>query len=193
MKGKASPLDSREIKAMELYIKWVNEQTGYASEFLGDRYEKLPYLNRRADPKAGERLFQNRCVTCHGANGQGELNADGVDCKYPPLWGEDSFAIGSSMQRISYLASFIRNNMPLGATWTRPQLSVEEAYDVAAFVLDHPRPYIDVSLDFPDKRYKSEDIPYGPYLDPFSEDQHRFGPFQPIQEFYRNLEKNKTP
>jgi thiosulfate dehydrogenase len=55
----------------------------------------------------------------------------------PPVWGAQSFAIGAGMARLRTAAAFIRWNMPLD----RPgQLTDQQAYDVAAFVLAHPRP-----------------------------------------------------
>ena len=45
--------------------------------------------------------------------------------------------------------------------------------------------------DYPDKATKPVDNPYGPYADDFSEEQHRFGPFQPIEEHYKALKKTK--
>jgi len=55
----------------------------------------------------------------------------------PPVWGPESFAIGAGLARINTAAAFIRWNMPNG----RPgSLSDQQAYDVAGFLLSHPRP-----------------------------------------------------
>ena len=70
--------------------------------------------------------------------------------------------------------------MPLGVSHTLPQLSDEEAWDVAAFVNAQSRPHKDVPKDWPDISKKPIDHPFGPYADGFSEQQHKFGPFQPI-------------
>ena len=43
--------------------------------------------------------------------------------------------------------------------------------------------------DFPDKSKKPVDTSYGPYADSFPREQHRFGPFQPIEAYYKNLQK----
>ena len=39
--------------------------------------------------------------------------------------------------------------------------------------------------DFPDKKLKPVSTPYGPWTDDFSPEQHKYGPFQPIIEFYQ--------
>jgi thiosulfate dehydrogenase len=39
--------------------------------------------------------------------------------------------------------------------------------------------------DYPKRAEKPIDSPYGPYADPFPQDQHRFGPFKPIEEYYK--------
>lgn len=38
--------------------------------------------------------------------------------------------------------------------------------------------------DYPNRMKKPIDAAYGPYADPFSADQHKYGPFQPIRQWY---------
>jgi hypothetical protein len=62
-------------------------------------------------------------------------------------------------------------------------LSNEEAWDVAAYVESQARPHKsgldrDFSSDLVDKPV---DAPYGPYADGFTEEQHKYGPFEPIR------------
>ncbi len=79
---------------------------------------------------------------------------------------------------------FIKSRMPLG----EPDLTDDQAYDVAAFVNSHERPRrANLDQDFPDLTDKRVDSPYPPYADDFPIDQHRYGPFEPIREYYRNL------
>ena len=75
--------------------------------------------------------------------------------------------------------------MPQGTTYEKPQLTDEEAWDVAAYVNSMPRPSKDLSKDWPNISKKPVDHPYGPYADPFSEDQHKYGPYKPIKDFYK--------
>jgi len=76
--------------------------------------------------------------------------------------------------------------MPQGATYQNPQLTDEEAWDIAAFVNSQPRPSKDLSKDWPKISEKPVDHPFGPYADMFTEQQHKFGPFQPIKDEQKN-------
>ena len=82
---------------------------------------------------------------------------------------------------MSRLAGYVRYNMPYGASFLKPQISVEESWDVAAFINSQPRPGKDISKDWPDISKKPIDHPFGPYSDGFSESQHKYGPFGPIK------------
>ena len=82
--------------------------------------------------------------------------------------------------------------MPQGVTHENPQLTDDEAWDVAAFVISQSRPHKLVPKDWPDITKKPIDHPFGPYADTFSEKQHKFGPFKKIQEFQKKLEKAKS-
>ena len=63
---------------------------------------------------------------------------------------------------------------------------------MAAFINFKPRPAMpNLEQDYPDRAAKPVDNPYGPYADDFPEEQHRFGPFQPIEEYYKALKKAK--
>ena len=79
--------------------------------------------------------------------------------------------------------------MPQGTTFEKPQLTDEEAWDVAAFVCTQKRPHIDEPKDWPDKTKKPVDQPNGPYADNFPQQQHKYGPFEPIVEARATKEK----
>jgi thiosulfate dehydrogenase len=72
--------------------------------------------------------------------------------------------------------------MPLGVKYDSPQLTDEEAWDVAAFVNSMPRPTKDISKDWPRMAGKPFDHPFGPYADKFSESQHKYGPWGEIKK-----------
>ena len=75
-----------------------------------------------------------------------------------------------------------------------PQLSVDDAWDVAAYVLSQPRPNLaGIAHDFPNLLLKPVDTPYGPYADHFSEQQHKYGPFAPIRAAIEQLKKAGGP
>ena len=86
------------------------------------------------------------------------------------------------MNRLLTAASFIKTNMPLGAAHGQPQLSDDEAYDVAAFVLSQPRKVkANLDKDFPARWNKPVDAAFAPYVDGASAEQHKYGPFAPLQ------------
>lgn len=80
----------------------------------------------------------DKCAVCHQENGLGLKNEDstGAYYLYPPLWGDDSYNTGTGMYRLIKAASYIKENMPQGA----PDLSLEDAYDVAAYMNSQARP-----------------------------------------------------
>jgi thiosulfate dehydrogenase len=113
---------------------------------------------------------------------------------YPPLWGMQSYAQGSSMHRMITAARFVKWSMPYTDTISPPQLADEEVFDVVAFIncdSIHPRPYRPLEKDCPDLLNKPIDFPWGPFLDTFPARQHKYGPFKPIKEFYAKLKKEK--
>ena len=182
LNGKQIDSSGKEMKAMVAYLKWMGKDVPKNKKPKGAGLEELPFLNRAADPEKGKQVFQSKCTSCHGENGQGLLNHDSSFYLYPPLWGPNSFNIGAGLYRITRFASFVKNNMPFGlASHNSPQLTDEEAWDVAAFVISQPRPEKIFAEDWPKKETKPVDYPYGPYVDNFSEKQHKYGPFIPIQ------------
>jgi thiosulfate dehydrogenase len=108
------------------------------------------------------------------------MHANGLEYTYPPLYGEHSYNKGAGLFRLSKFAAFVKSNMPYGVSYENPFLTDEEAWDVAAFVNSMPRPEKDLSGDWPDIAKKPFDHPFGPYADGFTEEQHKFGPFDPI-------------
>ncbi|HUH33011.1 MAG TPA: hypothetical protein VLZ28_03605, partial [Daejeonella sp.] len=89
--------------------------------------------------------------------------------------------------RLTRLSGFIKNNMPFGSTYNNPQITDEEAWDIAAYIVSQSRPNFNVKSDWPDISTKPFDYPYGPYNDLFSEEQHRYGPFKPIKQANEKL------
>jgi thiosulfate dehydrogenase len=185
LNGTALDSTSREMQAIVAYMEWLGTGVARNSKPKGTGIVELAYLDRAADPKSGEAVFAAKCTSCHGRDGQGMLKPDGITYMYPPLWGEHSYNQGAGLYRISRFAGYVKANMPQGATWQNPQLSDEEAWDVAAFVNSQPRPGRDLSGDWPDISKKPVDHPFGPFADKFPEKQHKYGPFGPIAAFYK--------
>jgi thiosulfate dehydrogenase len=181
--NKAVDSNSREMKAIIAYMHWLGEGIPKKHKPKGSGIMALPYLDRAADPVKGKTVYINKCQRCHGAEGLGLKNADDNGYLYPPLWGPDSYNTAAGLYRISRFAGYVKNNMPFGEVeYTNPQLSDEEAWDVAAFVNSQPRPSKIFKEDWPDISKKPVDHPFGPFTDGYSEEQHKYGPFKPIIE-----------
>lgn len=180
---KAIDSTSKEMKAIIAYMKWLGEGVPKGVTPKGTGIMNLPYLDRPADPVNGRLVYTNKCQRCHGTNGQGQKKIDNNGYEYPPLWGEDSYNTAAGLYRISRFAGYVKNNMPFGeVVYHNPQLSDDEAWDVAAFVNSQPRPSKFFKEDWPDISKKPVDHPFGPFADGFSEQQHKYGPFKPIVE-----------
>jgi thiosulfate dehydrogenase len=192
MNGKPLPMDSPEMMAMAAYLRSLGSQYDAMGASLRKADEPSPFKTpaRAANVAAGQVVYGTRCAQCHGNDGLGLLaTADrSKGYLFPPLWGPDSFNDGAGMHRVLTAARFIKTRMPLG----QPTLTDDEAFDVAAYINFKPRPEMpNLEHDYPDKATKPVDNPYGPYADDFPEEQHRFGPFQPIEQHYKALKKTK--
>lgn len=182
------PLDSnsREMKAITAYIRWLGQAVPKGKTPKGAGLLKLPFLPRAANPDSGRVVFVAKCQSCHGADGQGLPMPEGNGRRYPPLWGANSYNEAAGLYRVSTFAGYVKANMPLGATYENPQLTDAEAWDVAAFVNSQPRPkHPFLATDFPNIAKKPFDHPFAPFADSFPEIQHKLGPFQPIVDFYK--------
>ena len=181
LNGRAVPDSSREMRAIVAYLKWLGTGIPKGKKVYGTGLTKLPYLDRPADPVVGQAVFGAKCQSCHGPRGQGQLQADGRGYQYPPLWGPASYNDGAGLYRVSNLARYVKAAMPFGASFDHPQLTNEQAWDVAAFVNSQPRPHLATPHDWPKLSQKPIDYPFGPYADNFSAQQHKYGPYPPIE------------
>ena len=184
MNGRELALGGKEMKAYLAYIQFLSTGIPVGAPTQGRGSPQIPMLDRAADPKRGADVYAQNCASCHQADGQGKRNGTAGDAKgyaYPPLWGPDSFNNGAGMHRLIASASFIRGNMPLGTRYDAPTLSVEDAWDVAAYINSQPRPTRDnLDRDYPNRTRKPVDAPFPPYADRFPAEQHKYGPFKPI-------------
>lgn len=181
LNGQAPDSTGREYKAIYAYMKWLGKEVKKGEKPYGVGIDKLKFLDRAADPVKGKLVYAEKCQSCHGANGEGQKSLDGISYEYPPLWGANSYNNGAGLFRLSNFAGYVKSNMPFNqASHENPMLSTEQAWDVAAFVNSQPRPFMDISRDWPDISKKPFDHPFGPYADGFPEEQHKYGPFQPI-------------
>ena len=186
------PLDtlSKEMQSIKAYLMFLSRDVQKGTTVKGSGLIALENLTRPADPVMGRKVYTEKCMSCHMADGRGVKTQDGMEYSYPPLWGPASYNDAAGLYRISNFARYAKANMPLGATYDKPQLTDEEAWDVAAYVNSRPRPH-KVTADWPDISKKPVDHPFGPYDDGFSETQHKFGPFDPITEKRKVSAKSK--
>ena len=189
LNGKTLDTNGKEMQAITAYIKWLGKKVPKGEKPKGAGITELTYMDRAATPEKGKVIYMQKCKSCHTETGRGKLNTDGVSYQYPPLWGEHSYNKGAGLFRLSRFAGYIKSNMPQGATYDKPQLSDEEAWDIAAFVNSQPRPEKDIHKDWPKIQSKPVDNPFGPYADAFSETQHKYGPFEPIAQAKKKLNK----
>jgi len=193
--GKPLPLDSKEMLAFLSYLKWISEYVPKEKFMKGEKNLAVSFPDRAADPGRGKLLYGQRCQRCHGPEGEGQLDMNGITYIYPPLWGKSGYQPGSSMHRVIKQAQWIKANMPYdSAKWNAPLLSDHDAMDIAAFVNDdriHNRPN-PKTLDYPYAEEKAIDYGKGPYVDSFSEMQHKFGPYPPIISYWKSKGMHPT-
>ncbi len=131
MNGRVPGYSSKQMIAIVAYIAWLSRDTPVgAPHSAGDSYLE-PVPSASPSVARGAALYAAKCAECHRASGRG------VSGVFPPLWGSRSFNAGAGMAHIERMTGFVKYNMPLDAPGS---LTLEQAYDVAAYVLQHPRP-----------------------------------------------------
>ena len=157
MNGKPLESTSDEMRAMVAYLNFISTDVPIGIKerpwVVKNSMQNVP----KPDLANGEKLFQQSCSQCHGADGSGTGPTTG-----PALWGDKSFNIGAGMGRISTAAGYIKRNMPLGEMGGIKQgsLSDQQAADLAGFILSKDRPdFADKANDWP-KGDAPADVPY---------------------------------
>jgi len=141
MNGKDLPAEGREMEAVIAYLKFVGKGTPEGERVFGMGLKPIANPAQPPDARRGEAVYAKLCVTCHKEDGQGQPKpSPGVGYSIPPLWGEASFNAGAGMAKTAYAASYIRDNMPFGIDYRTPVLTVQQAWDVAAFMISKPHP-----------------------------------------------------
>lgn len=133
--GTPPPVDGRVMTALTAYLHWLSTGMPMGIRPAAAGFPRIAEPPKPMDRVRGRRVFMARCAMCHGSQGQGRVLRGRR--LFPPLWGAASFNWGAGMHRVDKAASFIKYNMPYGAGGS---LSVQEAWDVAAYVDSHPRP-----------------------------------------------------
>ena len=144
---------SREVLALAAYLAWVSRGYEIGKNPTWRGQNAVPQASLVAvdtiDTAKGEAIYTERCVSCHGAEGQGVFVGD----KRPgPLWGPGSWNDGAGAARTYTLAGIIRYTMP----YLDPgNMTDEEALQLAAFITSKPRP----AFPFKDRDYKVDPLP----------------------------------
>lgn len=134
MNGKAPPLGSEVLVALESYSYWLAKGLPVDEKVPGRGYPNLPDPAQAPDYVRGQKVYEAKCAICHAQNGQGQyVNGQTV---FPPLWGDKSFNWGAGMGSYKNAAKFIYANMPYGMSYS---LTPQEAWDVAYFMDAHER------------------------------------------------------
>ena len=146
-------LTAKEVLALSAYLTWLSQgfEVGKNPPWRGQNTIAASKLIPIAalEPAKGEAIFKERCITCHGPDGQGVAVGD----KRPgPLWGPDSWNDGAGAARVYTLAGIIRYSMP----YLDPgSMTDEDAQLLAAFINSKPRP----AFPFKQRDYQTEKLP----------------------------------
>jgi thiosulfate dehydrogenase len=128
MNGRPLAAESRDMRDMVNYFAFLSLGYPVGAEVVGQGIPAVP--PHQGDEGRGRTLYASKCAVCHGPNGQGTAAA-------PPVWGPQSYNIGAGMARVRTAAAFIKELMPQSAPRT---LTDQEAYDLATFINNRPRP-----------------------------------------------------
>ena len=136
MNGKPLPLESQEMDAFVAYLKFIGDPPAQHTP-------AMPHPPVLANAARGAEVYARICAACHQPDGLGKRIGsanDGRGYRFPPLWGPDSFNAAAGMNYVSIAAQFVWRNMPRGVDPRHPQLDLQQAWDVAAFLHAQPRP-----------------------------------------------------
>lgn len=137
MNGHPLPENSREMAAFLAYMRSIDGGVSVQEP-------AAPRASLPPDATRGAEVFARVCANCHQPDGLGVRVGAATEPRgyqFPPVWGPDSFNDGAGMDRFDRAVGFIFRNMPRGIDPANPQLSLQEAWDVAAYLQAQPRPH----------------------------------------------------
>lgn len=130
MNGHRPPAGSKPSVAITAYLTWLSTGTPIAmnpeAPFGPNALARIKLDPSRVSVEAGRKVYEAKCSSCHGADGQGD----------PPVWGPRSYNAGAGLAMTHRLAGWLRATMPPDD----PSMSLDEAVNVAAYVNSRPRP-----------------------------------------------------
>jgi len=144
---------SPEVLAISAYLTWLSQGSPMGTQPTWRGQNTIPAAQLlpvdKLDLAKGEVIYADRCVTCHGEDGQGVQIGDKTA---GPLWGPRSWNDGAGAARVYTLAGMIRYSMP----YLDPgNITDEDAQHVAAFINSKPRP----AFPWKDRDYRVEKLP----------------------------------
>ena len=153
LNGQRLAHDSLDMKAILAYINWLSKDIPkpHFWQKVQVNFSGMPKLQLPDSPDltAGQSVYEQKCQSCHQAEGTGLVDLKNQRILFPPLAGEKAFNIGAGMARLHTAAGFIYYHMPLGQDRS---LTQKEAWNVAAYV---------TQLNRPDFKSKAQDWPKG--------------------------------
>lgn len=131
--GTRPPLGSKVSVSIAAYITWLSRDVPIQmnpEEPLGPNHiTALAIGDYQPNAEHGQRLYAERCATCHSEDGAGTEEG-------PPVWGDRSYNDGAGLAKVGNLASWLRVAMPLDDA----DLTEEQAFDIANYLIAQPRP-----------------------------------------------------
>jgi thiosulfate dehydrogenase len=106
LNGKALDTNSKEMQGIIAYLKWLGKDVKKGEKPAGSGFKDLAFLDRAASPENGEKIYSEKCASCHQIDGLGMLNGDKTAFTYPPLWGKNSYNDGAGLFRLSNFAKY---------------------------------------------------------------------------------------
>jgi cytochrome c len=185
---KISP-ETKEMKAMVAYMTWLgsNSKVKPNQNMVGTKLNgDIVLPNRPSDHVKGKALYSTYCSSCHGEKGLGlkktNFESEGGGYTFPPVAGNDTYDDGGHMFMIPLMTAFLYNNMPQGATYEKPLLSIQDAYDISAYVNTNlaRRHNPNRKGMYPDAAFRPEGFAIKEYFenDEKGYEQSRFGPYK---------------
>lgn len=149
LNGTALDTTGREMRAILAYMEWLSTGIPKGEKAKGSGIVELAFLERAADPERGALVYSGKCASSTGADGQGILDR----------WHRLSISALVGRAQLQPRCGpfppepFCRLREGQHAARCHmgyPQLSDEEAWDVAAYVNTMERPAKDLTGDWPD-------------------------------------------
>lgn len=151
--GGTRPLNGTKLSlAMAAYISWLSEGIPqkmntkkpvnhyYANIWPSKETKKLVEAATHQNYLRGKKLYDEKCLVCHQANGEGIKDA------FPPVWGTNSYNSGAGLAKPDNLAVWTMYNMPQGAEGT---LNAQDAVDISIYIDAQERDDFDLKKHIP--------------------------------------------